>query len=180
VQTKLGAEQHERERRNELQNPTPAPPKVYPTLGQFIEKEWLPTYPAAGKNRPSTVREKRKHLSVHIVPALGNVRINEVSKRCLDEFLAGLTKKGLSPKTCVNVCLTLRRILRSALEWDVIETMAAFPRIKVNQPDWDWFTERYAHLPGTGAEAIRVLDDLQGSHKAAASVKPSKNENTVA
>ncbi|MGH7283566.1 MAG: hypothetical protein ACRELY_18725, partial [Polyangiaceae bacterium] len=139
VQTKLGAEEYERKRRSELLNPSPIK-KEYPTLARFVEDQWWGTYPAAAKNRPSTIREKRKHLDLHILPVLGAVRLNEIDRHKVDTFCASLTEKELSPKYCRNIRGTLHTILVTALNWEIIEKMPRFPKIKVNDSEWDWFT----------------------------------------
>jgi hypothetical protein len=99
IQTKLGAEDYERKLRQEMLNPSPIK-KEYPTLERFIEDQWWNTYPAAARNRPATLREKRKHIDKHIVPLLGRVPLNEIDKRKVDAFYARLTEKELAPKSC--------------------------------------------------------------------------------
>ena len=139
IQTKVGAEEYERKLRSEMLNPSPVR-KEYPTLERFIEDHWWPTYPAAAGNRPSTIREKRKHLDLHILPVLGRVRLNEIDKRKVDAFFASLAEKELSPKYRKNIGGTLHKILVSALEWDIIDKVPRFPKIRVSDSEWDWFT----------------------------------------
>lgn len=139
VQTKLGAEDYERKLRNEMLNPSPIK-REYPTLTRFVEDTWWTTYPAAARNRPATIREKRKHLDKHILPVLGRVPLNEIDKRKVDAFYATLNEKGQSAKSCKNIGGTLHKILVSAVEWECIDKMPRFPKIRVTDPEWDWFT----------------------------------------
>ena len=37
-------------------------------------------------------------------------------------------EKGLSPKRAKNILATLRRILVSAIEWEILETVPRFPK----------------------------------------------------
>jgi len=148
VQTKVGAEEYERKRRSELLNPLPVR-KEYPTLEAFVRDQWWDTYPVAAKNRPATLREKRKHLDLHILPVLGRARLDEIDKRKVDVFFASIAEKELSTKYCKNIGGTLHKVLVTAVEWEVIDKMPRFPRIRVPDSEWDWFT----------AEETRVLLD---------------------
>jgi integrase len=139
VQTKTGAQEYERKLRSAMLNPAPAP-REYPTLAAFVRDQWWDTYPVAAKNRPATLREKRKHLDLHILPILGRVRLNEIDKRKVDVFFASLAEKELSAKYCKNIGGTLRKILATAVEWDILEKLPRFPKITVPDADWDWFT----------------------------------------
>lgn len=139
IQTKLGAEEYERKLRSEMLNPSPIK-REFPTLQRFIEDQWWNTYPVAAQNRPATIREKRKHIDLHILPVLGRVPLNEIDKRKVDAFFASLTQKDLSPKYCRNIGGTLHKVLVSALEWEVIDRMPRFPKIKVTDPEWDFFS----------------------------------------
>jgi integrase len=139
VQTKRGAEEYERQVRATLLNPS-APRKEVPTFGAFVDERWWPTYPAAAGNRHTTVREKGYHLRCHLRPAFERHRLDEIKKETLDRFVAKLTKdKGLSAKRTKNVLATLRRILVSAVEWEVIPHLPHFPRVKVTESSFDFF-----------------------------------------
>jgi integrase len=139
IQTKLGAEEYERKRRSELLNPTPVE-RTYPTLERFVQDQWWNTYPVAAKNRPATIREKRKHLDLHILPVLGRVPLDAIDKRKVDVFYASLAEKELSAKYCKNIGQTLRKILVTAVDWEILDKIPRFPRITLSDPEWDWFT----------------------------------------
>jgi len=145
VQTKQGAQEHERKLRAEMLNPTPVP-KEYPTLAAFVRDQWWDTYPVAAKNRPATIREKRKHLDLHILPALGPAPLDRIDKRALDVFYAALAEKDLSAKYCKNIGGTLRKILATAVEWDILEKLPRFPKITVADAEWDWFNVEETRL----------------------------------
>jgi hypothetical protein len=120
VQTRRGAEEYERQVRASLLDPTTQTRKEVPTFASFVEERWLPTYPDAAGNRPSTIAEKRGHVRLYLVPELGRERLDEVRGEVVDRFFASLRKRGLSPKTTRNVRATLHRILASAVEWDIL------------------------------------------------------------
>ena len=138
ARTRREAEQLERTIRDELVNPTPAP-KVYPTLERFVTDRWLPNDVEA-TNRESTITEKRSYLRVHIVPQLGKLTLDQISAERISAFLAYLRKAGLSPKSSKHIVMVVRRILACAVEWDVIDRLPKFPRIKTPEARWDFFT----------------------------------------
>jgi hypothetical protein len=91
-----------------------------------VEKRWWPTYPKAAGNRHTTVREKDSHLKLYLKPFFGSMRLDEIRQEPIERFYAKLTADGLAPKTRKNVGATLRRILASAEEWEVIDKFLAF------------------------------------------------------
>jgi integrase len=140
VQTRRGAEEYERQLRASLLSPAGRRKEV-PTFERFVDDRWWPIYPAAAGNRPMTVVEKESHLRCHIRPFFARHRLDEIKKEPLERFLATLTKdKGLSAKRAKNVLATLRRILVSAVEWEVLPTMPRFPGVKVAEGRFDFFT----------------------------------------
>jgi integrase len=54
---------------------------------------------------------------------------------CWDER----AEKELSAKCCKNIGGTLRKILATAVQWDILEKLPRFPKIAVADPEWDWF-----------------------------------------
>jgi hypothetical protein len=130
LNTKLEAEREEREHIRRAIEGKHA--KAVPTLTQFVEGRdgWLQTYPGAVGNRPSSIREKEVHWRFHIKPVLGSKRLDEIKRDTLDAFFSRLRQQGrrgrnkqdgrrLSPKSVKNVRTTLRRMLMSAVEWEI-------------------------------------------------------------
>jgi hypothetical protein len=77
------------------------------------------------------------------------MRLDEIRKETLDRFVATKLKtpkqgrtiaKTLSAKRVKNIVGTLHRILTSALEWEVIQTVPRFPRVKVPESRVAFFT----------------------------------------
>ena len=143
VQTRRGAADYERQLRQEMLNPTPIRKEV-PTFERFVGERWMPVYPSAAGNRPSTVQEKESHVRLYLNPALGSLRLDAVRGERVDRLFAGLRRRGLSPKTCRNVRATLRRILASAVEWELIESIPALPKIRVPDSSFDFLTREEA------------------------------------
>jgi len=158
IQTKRGAERYERQLRVELmQSPSAvvaaAKRKEVPTFKTFVEKRWLPVYPAAAGNRPSTVKEKKGHIKLYLTPALGKKRLDKIRGEVVDRLFADLRGRGLKPKTIKNVRATLRRILASAAEWEVIDAVPPLPKVKVPEASYKFYTsEEVGRLVAAGRD----------------------------
>jgi integrase len=55
-------------------------------------------------------------------------------------------KKTLSPKRVKNVLSTLHKILVSAVEWEVLDKLPRFPKIRTPERDFDFFTREESAL----------------------------------
>lgn len=127
-----------------------------PLFKTFVEG-WMETYPASVGNGPHTVTEKETHLKHHLVPFFGEMTLDQIDKKTIQEFVAAFLKKTkgkpvkerkrragtgpkpLSPKTCRNVLMTLRKILVTANEWGDLAAVPKLPNIKVSQRDFDFY-----------------------------------------
>jgi hypothetical protein len=151
LNTKLEAEREEREHIRRVIEGKQR--KEVPTLTKFVEGPggWLETYPIAVGNRPSSIREKEIHWRFHIKPALGHKRMDEIKREALAAFFSKVRQSGrrgrnkqdgrtLSSKSVKNVRTTLRRILMSAVEWEVLDPMPILPKVKVSDSPWDFLT----------------------------------------
>jgi integrase len=140
------AEAFERQMRSELIHPRVR--REVPTFKDFIDETWWPTYPVAAGNSHTTVREKCSHLKLHLQPFFGGTPLDAINLALLSRFVAAMArktkgkvgKKTLSAKRVKNVMATLRKILVSAHEWEVIDKLPRFPKIKTHERDVDFFT----------------------------------------
>ena len=159
INTKLEAERAEREHIARTLNPPPKAKEVI-RFKTFVQDKWWPTYPKAAGNRHTTVREKEQHLRLHLLPVLGELRLDQVRGEAVDRLFAALLDKGLGAKSRKNVRATLRRILASAVEWDYLDAIPPLPRIKVPDAKFDFFSkEETSQLlaAARGREAHLVL-----------------------
>ncbi len=153
LNTKVECERAEREHVFRTLHPTPASEekKEVPTFAKFVNEQWLSTYPASAGNRPTSIREKEIHVRRHLVPALGRIRLNDIRGQVVDRFFANLRKPRsigkhdtrihtLSDKSIKNIRATLRRILASAFEWEIIDRIPLLPKVKVTDKGWDFFS----------------------------------------
>ena len=151
VNTKRGAEQHERDLRAAFQNPQPKAKEV-PTLREFA-KEFMETY-AKVNNKPSEVGTKECHLKHHIKPALGNLRLDQIGVRQIEHFKAALLDKKLAPKSVNNILAVLGKMLRYAEEIEVIDKVPRIRLMKTTPPEFDFLDFDEAGRLLTTAETI--------------------------
>ena len=158
VQTKRGAEQYERELRAQLlsgqwkggrKNQTP-------TLEAF-SKEFLAYQRTL--NTPAEIDNKEMVFRLHLLPAFGKRRLDEIDERSIDAYivqkLAQPSKKGgtLKPQTVNKHLKMLGRALRIAQKWKLVTTLPEISMLKERKPKFDFldFEEADAFM-ATAAE----------------------------
>jgi len=84
-------------------------------------------------------------LRVHILPALGDMPIRDVTYATLEDFKIAMKKKTgkrtgrpLSAKTINNVVDVALRMLRSAQRRGVVDSVPDLPMLKVDEQDFDF------------------------------------------
>ena len=86
------------------------------TVEAFLLEQWLPA--VEGRLRPSTRANYQTNLQVHIIPALGSLKLQRLTAPRIaafySELLAGgrCDGKGLAPKTVRNIHALLHRALK--------------------------------------------------------------------
>lgn len=139
VQTRRGAEQYERDlRQSLLTGARQKEIKEVPTIARFAD-DFLETY-AKGNNKPSEVHTKERLLRGHIVPALGRLRLDEITTRDIEEFKTAKLKTH-SAKSVNNHLAVLGRLFAVAQEWGVIDKAPRVKSIKAKEPDMRWLTD---------------------------------------
>ena len=122
-------------------------------LADYLTKEWLPQREVDLKQ--GTFRSYSIIVNTHIIPNLGNLRLEELNARKVERFFTQLQKSGakgqrlapgsgLSGKTVSNVAGVLNRAMRDAVRWGLISTnpitdarkpMKKSPEMKAWLPD---------------------------------------------
>jgi integrase len=69
--------------------------------------------------KPSTIKAAKSHLKIHILPILGAVRLDELSRERQQSFSTCLVGK-VSRKSVLNVLGTLSTMLATAKEWKYV------------------------------------------------------------
>jgi integrase len=83
-----------------------------------LAAQWLEQFEslvASGERAERTLEHYRYHLERHLLPALGQRRLQEISTDDCARLIAGLRAKGLAPKTIIGVLVPLGRIFALAL-----------------------------------------------------------------
>jgi len=154
VQTKRGAEEYERQVRAALLDPKASKKrKEVPTLRKFA-CEFMEGYVAA-QNKPSVAKGKEQVFRLHLLPAFGHKRLDQIGSRDVDRFMGQKLKTGLSPKTVNNMVSVLRKTLTVAVDWGLIEHVPRIrwlkaPDVEVEFLDFD--------------EAERLLESAKAHH----------------
>ncbi len=154
IQTRRGAETYERQRIAEVlsgrekeekgreekgQEQAKAAAKAECTTVASFATTFIETY-AVPNNKPSEVQSKRMILDLHLVPALGGMRLDEVGPGEIERYKAEKLRDGLSPKTVNNHLIVLRRMLAVAEEWGLTKHTPRVRWLKVADSEFDFLT----------------------------------------
>ncbi len=140
---------------------TPTTPrKEVPTLQAFTTR-FLDGQARANQQKPSTIVTKEIILRVHLIPLLGAKRLDAITNEDVQRLKGSLRTRA--PKTVNNVVTVLRVLLKTAVEWQVIDRMpCTIQLVKVSQSaaafhDFDTF-ERLVEAAGvTGPNAHLIV-----------------------
>lgn len=114
------------------------------TFAEFSE-EFLESY-SKPNNRRSEYRNKANILKVHLIPWFGNMPMDRISNRDIEEFKTTKINTGLSPKTINNHLIVLSRILHIANEWEIIDKLPKIKKMKITAKKIDFLTEEELQL----------------------------------
>lgn len=163
IQTRLAGEELERQLRAELEDAGRArSEKPAPTMAGF-EEEFLKNY-VTPKNKPSEADTKKRILKGHIIPFFGELRLDAVGQRELDEYVALKVGAGLSKKTIRNHQAVLGRMLSVARRWGYPVPAVDLEMVRPDEPDFDFLTfeeadRLFAHTPDRWKPIVRVALD---------------------
>ncbi len=85
-----------------------------PTLAQFLER-WLRI-----ERRPRTQEVYTGYCRREIVPALGNLRVDEIGVGHVSDMLKAMLERGLSPQTVAHARAVLRAALAQAMREELV------------------------------------------------------------
>ena len=134
--TKVGAQEAERRAVVAALGPKAqsATKKEVPTLREF-STHFMAV--ATAQNRPSSVDSKRVILDRHILPHLGDTKLDAVRYGEVQDLKLKLLARGLGPKTVNNVLSVLRRLLEIARKRELIAGV----------PDMEWLKSLPYEMP---------------------------------
>lgn len=118
----------ERRERELVLHPLPneAKRKEVPTLKAFADR-FLDGHARANRHKPSGVTATESLLRVHLIPALGNRKLDSISNEDVQRLKGRLRNR--SAKTVNNTLSTLNVLLKVAVEWGVIDKMPCTVRL---------------------------------------------------
>jgi len=138
VNTRRGALQHERTVREALTAGThDKEVKEVPTLEAF-QARFLDH--AVVNNKPATVYEKRWVLRLHLVPAFGKRRLDQIGPADVEAYKARKLKEGQGAKTVNNHLCILRKLLNLAVEWGELPYAPKVKQLRVTPSDFRFLT----------------------------------------
>jgi integrase len=130
---------------------TPPPPneRKVPTIREFstifIETSRI-------RNKPSSIDAKNALLNCHLLPLIGDLRLDEVDYTVIDDLKLALARKTitrvakdkletartLSPKTVNNALMVLHRMLVTARKRGLIDHVPDFEWLRSPLPEFDF------------------------------------------
>ncbi len=133
--TKVGAQEAERRAIAELLKPTASvvavpEAKEVPTVAEY-SKVFMESYFA--EQKPSERRGKLQILRANILPAFGEMRLDEIQQVDVDRFKASAMKNGIHKKTINNRLAVLSTLLKYAAANEVIAKPTLKFTIKVHK-----------------------------------------------
>jgi integrase len=126
VSSKSAADRWARERERlwyeQLTKPKTKPKneQEVPTLRDFAPR-FLEGHARANRQKPSGIAAKEMILRVHLMPAMGNKRLDAIKSEDVQRLKGHLSTKAA--KTANNILTVLNVLLKKAVDWDVIDCM---------------------------------------------------------
>ena len=94
--------------------------KEVPTLKEFATR-FMNDHPTANRHKPSGIASKETVLRIHLLPLLGDKRLDAISSADVQQLKARMASKAR--KTVNNTLTVLNVVLKKAVEWSVIERL---------------------------------------------------------
>jgi integrase len=133
----------------------PAAIRGVPTVEQF-KARFLADYCKAERQKASTLSGKESVFKKHLLPAIGSKRLDQITTEDVQSIKASLAEH--SPKTANNVVSVLGRMLRVAVEWEVIDQLPCkLKLLKYRPPEMEFYGF------GDYAKLVAAAEKMDGS-----------------
>lgn len=130
----------------EEENPPPVKSEA-PLLKDFAVR-WMDEYVIANRHSPATVEGRRKCLKNHLLPLLGDLRLDAIGPAEYQKLRK--ERRHLATETVNLICDQLTTMLHVAVDWKVIVAAPRVKRLKVEEKEMDVLTpEQGEHLVET-------------------------------
>ena len=128
------------------------------TFEEFTER-WLKDYCEVEKAESQWKSDGQK-IRRHLTPALGSSALRDLRKSHLADVKVMLNKKGLAPQTVNNLLGLAKKMLATAVEWDLLaeNPWRGVRPLKVPQRTFDFWTR--AELEAFQQKAMLVDPDM--------------------
>ncbi len=93
-----------------------APDKT--TVADYLRGQWLPGVQT--RLRPGTWVEYRSKAETHLIPAIGQVPLQQLTTAMLNALYQQLLASGTGPRTVQYVHATIRKALNDAVRWGLL------------------------------------------------------------
>ena len=133
----------------------PDRPVEVPTLATFVEPFMAH---AATENGKAEQHKKKQMLRDHLVPAFGELKLDQISARLIDGYKADKLRM-LKPATVANHVSVLKRMLNVAHAWNIIGAPPKVRQVKIPRQDFDFlaFEEAERFIAAAGEWRTFVL-----------------------
>jgi integrase len=129
------------------------------TLAEYLRGQWLPAIQS--RVRPGTWVEYQRKVDAHLIPALGQVPLQQLTTAMLNAHYQQLLSRGVGARTVQYVHATIRKALHDAIRWGLL---VRNPALYAAPP-----TPRRGELQTWTAEELhQFLDSVQGDRLYAA------------
>jgi integrase len=99
-----------------------APDKT--TVADYLRGQWLPVVQT--RLRPGTWVEYRSKAETHLIPAIGQVPLQQLTTAMLNALYKELLARGIGPRTVQYVHATIRKALNDAVRWGLLVRNPAY------------------------------------------------------
>ncbi len=132
---------------------------VVPTLAEFAPR-WV-EYQAT-ENKPGEIARKRDVLKRYLVPEFGDLKLDAITTAAVDGWKARLLQR-LKPATVAGFITVLKRLLKVAERWEVIEKAPRVDQVRVPEEELDFldFGEAEAFLAAAGSWRLFMLTAMR-------------------
>ena len=134
-------------------------PQAVISFTQFVEYHWIKQVLPAFK--PSTSESHRVLLFKHLLPYFGDRRLCDIGTADVQAFVTAKTEAGLAWNTVKNLRNLVSRVLRTAVEWNLLTSNPAhgvrLPARQLVRPPNVITVEQFRALLGELPEPVRTM-----------------------
>ncbi|OAT79449.1 hypothetical protein A6M21_01615 [Desulfotomaculum copahuensis] len=127
------------------------------TFKEFLLEKWLPDY-AEVALKISTIEGYKSIISNHIIPCIGDLRMDRLSPSDIQGYIADRRRHGLSNRTILQHYRIIHQALDHAIQWELLATN---PADRVRPPSFR--SEKFKPVLPPIKEVIRILETLKNT-----------------